>query len=176
LPSPEALAAKIDPTSLASISTFGGGLRDQARYTVDLLRKWKRSGCAAIGVMVDDPGPLQLPFGGTIDIPVELSGALGGAHGLVTAHGFLEQSRLLPRDNQALAFLTIPIFFSGVLGVLTRRWLPVIGSVILLAAISLLMTGSPRLAARARRGGTRRDDPTQPQPHRDRRARRSTRR
>jgi hypothetical protein len=118
---------------------------DIVRLAGELLILALLAGAAVISFMIDDPGPLPLPFGGTIDIPTELSGALGGTHGLVNAHGFLEQSRLLPRDNHALALVTFPMLLSAILGVLTRRWLPVVSSVICLVAITLLVTGTPRL-------------------------------
>lgn len=114
------------------------------RLAGELLIFFLLASAAVIAFLIDDPGPRPLPFGGTIDIPTELSGALGGQHGIVNAHGFLERSRLLPRDNHALTFLTIPVFLSGLLGVMTRRWPAVIGSAVVLAAISLLTIGAPR--------------------------------
>lgn len=62
VPTPEALAATIDPTSLASITTFGGTLRDQARYTDDLLRKANGSDLDAAGEKLGDIVALAKQF------------------------------------------------------------------------------------------------------------------
>jgi uncharacterized protein YaaN involved in tellurite resistance len=79
MPSPEALAAKIDPTSLASIASFGGGLRDQARYTDDLLQKANGSDLDAAGEKLGDIIALAKQFNiNSLDNPYSRIPVLGG--------------------------------------------------------------------------------------------------